>query len=48
MFNQKLLQITKILALFNQKSRNPKFCNFTIETLTLIGTETLDYLAYQG
>jgi len=28
MFNQ----ITNILALFNQKSRNLKFCHFTIES----------------
>jgi len=27
-----LLQIINILALFNQKCRNPKFCHFSIES----------------
>jgi len=52
MFNQKLLQITNILALFNKKKVESQ--NFVIlllkvgQHLTLIGTETRDYLAYQG
>jgi len=52
LFNQKLLQITNNLALFNKKK--VEIQNFVIlllkvgNTLTLIGTETRDNLAYRG